>query len=125
MKQSSIFKRSLLFFISIAVLTVVLGFGIYQTAAAANSQSHDPAHSVYASAARWEAIAKFHLSQQVSSSKDMTTLDIVDASAVRWEAIAKFHLSQQVSSSKDITTLDIVDASAARWEAIAKFFLAQ
>jgi len=125
MKQTSIFKRSSLFFISIAVLTVVLGFGIYQTAAAASSQSHGTAHSADASAARWEAIANFYLSQPVSSFKDITTLDIVDASAARWEAIANFYLSQPVSSSKDITTLDIVDASAARWEAIANFFLAQ
>ena len=123
MKQSSIFKRSSLIFISIAVLTVVLGFGIYQTAAAANSQSHDTAHSVGASAARWEAIAKFQLSQPVSSSKDITTLDIVDAPTARWEAIANFHLSPAVSSSKDITTYDIVLNLSRSLEIMAEFYL--
>jgi hypothetical protein len=122
MKQSYIFKRSSLFFISIAVFTVVLGFGIYQTAAAAGSQSHDTAHSVGASAARWEAIAKFQLSQPVSSSKDITTLDIVDASSARWEAMAE-SLPQSGSSSKDITTYDIVLSLSRSLEIMAEFYL--
>jgi hypothetical protein len=118
-------KRStLVLFISIAALTLLLGFGSIQTATAASSQSHNPTHpnSADISPYRWEASAKHYASHQVWPTINLSALNATDASAYRWEAMAGYYISNQVWSDNDLPVVDTADVSASRWQAIANYY---